>query len=188
MLKVEDLKRDILKESGIERDSLPAVREAKRQVQALKDQLVSYQKHVEGVGEQIANLDKEIQSGLATGGVSVDKKITDRSTLREKKAALESLSIEVEDVMLPAAEAALDNAARKLLDALQLAVSLRHNAIQDELNSRLAVIEADLRTWTDSVYAVHTAYADLLPTSVPSQFSASTIALKNGTMRRALGF
>lgn len=184
MLKVEDLKREIIKESKIEKDFLPAVRKAKRQVQVLTDKAAAYLKQAKDLDTQIVNLDKEVRAGLAIGGdQEVDKAITRRSVLQEKKAAFEALGIEVDDVMLPAAQHTLDNATRKLFEALQLAVSLRHNVLQDELNSRLTGIEADVKKWTEAVYSLHD---ELVPTSV--LFSAATIALKNGTIRNALGF
>lgn len=183
MLSIESLKCEVLKAAKIERDLLPALREAERQRKVLADKAPLYRQQVDELKILIVNLDAEIRDGLAAGGDSSEKTISKRSALREKKAELEALAIEIEDVMLPAAQAKVADAVSKLHEALQGAVMIRRNALQDELNKQLEGIEAAMNLWNGAVWAVHSEFA--LGTT---PFSGKDIALKNGTVRRALGF
>jgi chromosome segregation ATPase len=183
MRKIDELKSEIVRLAKIEGEIMPAVLQAKRQLQVLTDKQGFYQKQSKDLEASIVNLDKEVKDGLAAGDDSVEKTIQKRNVLREKKAGLEALAIEIEDVLLPAAQAELSGAESRLFGALRESVLLCQNDLVAELNKRLEEIEAGMEIWRQAVYAVN---AEFVPTF--SLFSSVSVVLKNAAVRRALGF
>lgn len=180
MLKLEDIKKEILKAAKAEKE-LSVVSEAKKALKVLTEKLAFYRQQAKEMEAGAVVLDAEIRNGLASGKV-VDEAIQKRSAIREKKAELEALAEEVDEVMLPAAELKVADAEKAVYHVLQSAVMNKHNDTQSELNKRLAEIETDLQTWPAAVAAVQ---AELVP-NMP--FSGVTITLKCPGIRRAMGF
>lgn len=187
MYKVEELKNEIMKEARIGEDLLPAVRDAKRHLQVLTDKQSFYQKQTEDLNIQIESLGNEIRDALAAeNDAGADKAIKKRSGFREKEIVFNSLSVEMEEIMIPDAQTKLADAEKKLFNGLQLAVSIKHNTVAAELNARLAEIEAALESWTNAVLAFSMSWCRPIPSAAAElccrtgQYSTRWVGSLNG--------
>ncbi len=180
MHKVEDLKGEIVKAAGIQKDALPALEKAKKQLASLTNKAIALRQQVEDQDLQIVSLDAEIRQGLLAD-TPVDKIVEKRSTLFIKKTALQSLATEIEDSLLPEAQSAVVEAEKQLFEALQAAIMTRRAEVQSELNGLLAAIEADLNLWNKAVQSVQ---SEFLPNA---NFRGENIMLTNYLVRASMG-
>jgi len=174
----DKIREEIMRTADCQKE-IVALREAESTVLKFQEQLSTYQQKIKSNSDEIENVKIELRRIVARGG-SVEKTISRRITCSNENEALASLVEDLEAVIIPASEKAVELARQKLTIKIMDGITPVKSVIEAGLNLKLTEIENTMKQWGDLHYAIAIEFK-------LSGLAGPKIYIQNREIRDALG-